>query len=809
MTGPEYLYFIKKDDTHFYDKDKNNKLVVTTTPTLLEFPPEAWDETSIENIRNEQLFGVDRKISIPPNFVEDGAWILKNLAYKVGPEAQAQLVIMQKQLKFVSAPPIDQSVDLEIGQNNFLFMAVQSVDTYIKLTLTGSDIGTYVTGTVASKNLNHVKPSDTPLMVKIPAGEQVQISLLYANFIGPSTANLQLVNVLGLTGIGYGFYYRLLLKGDIDLVKFVHSGYKVTVNILEGGLPKWLKANQGTTQELLIDVPEAVIIKMDGIPLHETSNFNVTDGYYNTAATWFPSVGFLNNEGNMTGVVTQTQQYEIPANMGINFFDYIATSTNYFLYNHNTYPVVYRIKGTLIARPSRNEGSGNRIRVSFWKSVVPGAETLLYLGIAPALEDTLIPIDVFITLQPEEKLFFVTVNIVPEASPDLFRVEWAPNSNFTVTFETVYPTTYIKGLPLSYIMKKLLLGISEGELKNFQSNLLDNIHDDKVLTSGDAVRGILKPKLKISLSTAYKFIDSIDDIGLIQRQGVTYLERRKDLINYNSITEIGEISLPEVSFIDDMRFNVYKTGSPDITDVSINGKQEFNVGYEYKLNAPRSPNVLDKTTDVITGCYSAELKRVNFEGKTTTDSSQDNDVFAFHIERDLQPGVKESEFKEFHLLDRSLNRFVTSGLIDPMRVFNLGISTPFNVLRNGSNIRSRMYDLENEVLKYGTSQRNSDIVMVFDNGDVLKFNEGFRIGNFDEKYLKSILITFYTEGVYNLLQELDSDPLRVFRVNFKGNSFIFVPKNVKIQPATLEAQKYEFICGAETDLTPLIEYNGE
>src|SRR3954469_25537092 len=54
----------------------------------------------------------------------------------------------------------------------------------------------------------------------------------------------------------YGFYYTLLYKGEIDLANYKHDGVKVTVNIMEGGMVKLLKAYENTKYEIHVDVPD-------------------------------------------------------------------------------------------------------------------------------------------------------------------------------------------------------------------------------------------------------------------------------------------------------------------------------------------------------------------------------------------------------------------------------------------------------------------------------------------------------------------------------------------------------------------------
>lgn len=77
-------------------------------------------------------------------------------------------------------------------------------------------------------------------------------------------------------GIEYGFWYEQLFRGEIDLSAIIHSDERVTAPTLEDGLPKYLKANENTTEE----IPEPDIkVKMDGIVLQNKVENFVGDGF--------------------------------------------------------------------------------------------------------------------------------------------------------------------------------------------------------------------------------------------------------------------------------------------------------------------------------------------------------------------------------------------------------------------------------------------------------------------------------------------------------------------------------------------------
>src|SRR5690606_7400776 len=70
----------------------------------------------------------------------------------------------------------------------------------------------------------------------------------------------------------YSYRYSGLYKGEIDFSQWDHFGPKVTLNLIEGGVLKALKAHEATEYEIPFD-SDAVLVQMDGIYLRMKHNF--------------------------------------------------------------------------------------------------------------------------------------------------------------------------------------------------------------------------------------------------------------------------------------------------------------------------------------------------------------------------------------------------------------------------------------------------------------------------------------------------------------------------------------------------------
>lgn len=712
MQGSEFLYFLTDNNNQFYSI-ANGGLKLSAKPVPLEFSPDGWQEVSIQNIRDKNTFSVDRTISSPYTFVEDGADILKHIFYKYGVNAEVNLIICHQQL--------------------------------------------YCSG-----------------------GE-------------------------------YGFWYKLLTKLDVDLSTYNHDGFKVTCNLLEGGFPKYFKANKNTTYEIPLD-DLAVNVKMDGIVLHSQSTFITTnDG---VSATVFASTGpntanvlyaltYYNTVTENTGtnlVYNNVLGEAIPFDLSSSNKNFIDATGDVELHvNIKDYPLSFstnmhdlNILNTSYAKLYIKNQSGAIIRTLYEKeSDVPFSENVL-------INDSFV-----INLVAGDKLFFLLEVYVRKSEFDTSQnysvVVFTGESDQTYDSRARKETTYIKALRPLDLFARLIDKVTDGYYE-VDSTLLD-LEKHKVWTCGNGIRGLSDSFIKISLSDFFGFWDTYKDAGMTVKDGKVILERKVDLINNSDIKALGQISSLKVTPATDLMFNTLKIGYPDKQQEGTNGKQSFNNTFEWSLGATRVVKSLDKTCKVITDCYSAELTRVTFDGKDTTDSRQDSDPYVLHIESTTRPAV--GDIPEHFRLDRSLN-IGTTGLLEPDTVFNLALTPKRCMLNNGGYFRSVLDLMDTSIFKFTTSSKNNAVVC-----DGLIEKEDIPVGLIGTRYFKPYYFDFELIADNDLLDLLDENPLKVFsfqdvnNVTYKG-----IAEKVGIEPNYNKNQTYKLLCTSDTDLKPLIDYYG-
>lgn len=97
--GSDYIFAIQSQDHRFW-KVVDRKVTVNAQPYFLDFAPAGWADIAVQNIRNKKYWGIDRTVTIPLTYVQDGAQILKYIFLNKGIEEPLYLVILEQQLDY-------------------------------------------------------------------------------------------------------------------------------------------------------------------------------------------------------------------------------------------------------------------------------------------------------------------------------------------------------------------------------------------------------------------------------------------------------------------------------------------------------------------------------------------------------------------------------------------------------------------------------------------------------------------------------------------------------------------------------------
>jgi hypothetical protein len=197
--------------------------------------------------------------------------------------------------------------------------------------------------------------------------------------------------------------------------------------------------------------------------------------------------------------------------------------------------------------------------------------------------------------------------------------------------------------------------------------------------------------------------------------------------------------------------------------------------------------------------------RINLDGKTSTDSSSDNDIFMIHINAKKATG--HDVIFEYYDLDRTLN-LTASGLPEIASVFNMYLSPKNNFLRNKQYIRSCFYKQDDEWIRFQTTEKLATLVTV-SNGINIYENGNVEISSLGPRYFTPNIMEFEGKVPDVTLEILKVHPLACFEFeNVDGETFIVFPLKSSVKPATKASQTYQGLSAPENILENLIDYEG-
>lgn len=604
-------------------------------------------------------------------------------------------------------------------------------------------------------------------------------------------------------GVEYGYWYKQIFRSEIDLSTYNHAGAEVTCNTLEDGLAKHLKANENTIYEL--DLTEYV--KLDGINLKSSLNFlGISQGHSATITTYnlsWLSFSYLTTDGtspNLAGLSQTLEEWN-----SVSTHDDNRYLTNYFL--EATGAVTFTLKGTITVMLS------NGLSVELYVKNSNGTRTqLLILNTDnPATPNPFEKTETFtinqpITMADGEKLFLIS-----EVTDSAFIAGAATGVytefNLSVEAEGTFRTTFAQFARPQYLFTQLIDKITDGEYTAETCPFFGDLQNsDKVFTSGDAIRGIENPKIKLSMAMFFEFFDTYHSVGIREKNKQVLFDRKEILTDTVNTISLGEISRLKVRLEKSFLFNELAIGYPDVKNETgmLNGKNEVNTTFNFSFGTTKTPAKLIKVSRVKTSCYDIENVRIEGSNKNTTDNRADNDVYAIHILNTLIPASGDDP--AHYELNREYNDHVT-GVDEVETVFNLAFS-PKNCLNNNSSfIRSCLYKYDSKKLKFISADRNR--AMIYNDGTTQIIEDAdIVVGDMNDPFFTPVVIEVETGGSEDLLDSLDDNPIMGFDFDFEGNNYICISMENSINPGSNKKQTFQLLSHPDNDLTKLKNYFG-
>jgi hypothetical protein len=574
------------------------------------------------------------------------------------------------------------------------------------------------------------------------------------------------------------YNYLSWLATELNYVKYIQTKTGVEIEALEGGLSKLIKAFENTVYSIAIDEnPDHIEVFTDGMELDYSGKYINVDnpnvgalGPHGSSKYMLPITN-ITSEGRAPGIAFLTSTLEVLTSGPTTD---LSSNTNYFFYTNKALSI--RLHGSIkIDFGASHQSLTFRVQDNYGNVLFdanPGL-AVTYTGVVD------FPFDFTASLGGDTKLFMYAVDALGDT------VDYLETEIF-IEFVYRHPSSTIKALRLITVLEQLTKLITNNAY-TCSSALLTSL-TDYCLTSGDALRGIENSVLKISLSDFFKFLFARFSVGLAVHNGQLVIEKLEDFFQAVTIVDLGEVADVTITVAEDLMGNTIKAGyeKQDYTDV--NGRNETNQGQQWTTPLTRIIKELDLVSPVRADPVGAELARINFDGKTTTDGTGDNDTFCLNVTGD--PAF---------ILNRPAYSSVT-GIPHPGSAFNLELTPKIGILNNGKFLHGILDLLDTGVIKMQSADRNKELVTVLGSRTIDE-DADIQIGSLDAPLWRPYYFNFKTKIPVNMVELLKANPWGRIKFTYNGNIFFGFLMDGGYKPGTNDSQTWKLLCAPGTNLT--------
>lgn len=611
-------------------------------------------------------------------------------------------------------------------------------------------------------------------------------------------------------GFSGGWKHRFFYRGLIDLSRVEMDDNSVGVSILEGGLVESLKANENTRYEIPVNVPEAKIIKMDGMS-------------FNFSAKWvmIEEEIFTSSMGASESYFSQVTMANVQSENSLLYFNPVSSQpliqhkitdfANSDLYFATVLSnLTLRMKGSYTFRITQdNDCRDTYVRLQVRNQT--GAVVKEFFAFDPpdgSYDHTFtVEIDQTFNVSKDDRLFFGFLLDCRrqfigggEATIKAFLTD----ADISVTYAAKYEKTFVKALPLAYVGQQLLNKMAGTSEFKFQSQYIESEWPGLLVTGMDAIRGIEDSKMKISFSDFYGSINVALNTCLLIKGDTLSVERKADAFRNEVNLELGEAKETVLKVATDHLYNTIKVGWPDIQAEDVNGRDDFHSSQVRTSPAKKSPKELNLVGAAIASPYEIEIARINLSGKPTTTAQTDNDFCFLHTETTPASPIDEGEpiIFTFYKLYRKFYDSIT-GVNDPAGIFNVELSPVRCLLRHGNYLRSVFYWLGAGSLKFQSSGRNSEFATTL-NGVTIAEKADIAISSLGDPLFIPLTATFKCRIPESLMDVMESNPECKVSFEWLGETWKGFIVDIGIQPASNDEQEVTVLLSPDNDLGRLV-----
>ena len=613
----------------------------------------------------------------------------------------------------------------------------------------------------------------------------------------------------------------------------------VSIAAIEGGFAAKLKTRFDTEYEIEVEAnPDVVYVKNDGIELQAKLNWagipnQDLNGYYN------PEIFYIDTEGtnitlspisqSVTGGavrfventrgITQDIEIEYEYDVDLNIYGSVLHDSHFWIQlreveisTNTLITTSYILNSAYSHPPGTTHNYKDTVKISYT------------LATDRRLE---------ITYRVWE--YVAAVFLICDGSGSAGDYQLISNKiNLSVYLINRFETTYHPVLPAIKVFESLVTQINDYvyNIPSVYSDLISTTLNGEIyITCGDAVRGLAGSVMKISMSKFYSLFKGFNaalyynsDLGRVYINDASYVF--KNSLN-SSLPSLGKAKSCRILPFSSQSFNnliigggTYNYDAQKNTDIEItNGKDEINLSSKYLSALSKTKKDINFESGIRYDCHGLEQVRINFTGKTISESSSDNDLFAMHLTQDPSGtfdlnGVTTDYVDIIRTpinLTPGASFFNIENIFSPESVYNVIFFPVKSLFRCGTWFRSLLKFNDATYLKIQSTAKNTA------NNLKAKISEGVGPVVYDagadilvgslcddgRELFYPVLLEMEFEEPVNLFQKVKADRYAYTTAEWLGNSYKVFFNQVASKPAMRGTTKITFLPHIDNDLTLL------
>lgn len=712
-----FKYYLKKDDATYYTV-VNGSIVTTTTKTEQKNSPNGWQDSETVFKRDMLYWGVFKEFSVPVDFVLESADILRHIYHTEGFEADCILYV---EILNTNSMGYD-----FFYQGNIDFSTVSDERNTFVVSLRDRDISEVI----ASRD-------DTPYEIPLDVPEALPLRFDGVRLGAKSTW------ILGDSTEG----------GDPEIPLNEHI-FAIPPNPYENNNPlsdKVVMTPVGTIQAGTFIVPRDVEsypsgTTLDQSPSWDLLNFGTGLSFAKAAERWYN----LEFSGNL----------EVIARIRV---ENVSDSSNW------RWDLMVGVVG---ANGIRQTALNTKIGEFFLSTGANFDYTRFQIPISGTLEG----VEQNATLMLYLRLQYISGNTGgsgDEIRPRLLQM--TGNSIFNVNYQSSIPASSAKGLRYIDYMKRLVGKMTDGQATVVSTLLGTNATDSTsrfenwdaapywwTLTCGNSLRSLPNSLIKATFRDAYNDLFAHLMVGMTTENGNIRIEKLKYFLNENVIATINSTNNMVVTNFTDKIYNSSKVGYGNYDNDNVEGKNEFNTGISYLVDAVKRFKKEDNTVSPFrSDMYGQESVRGETFNENRQDNRADNDTFV----NETNPVINAGAYLPYRPTG------TITGVDDPTGVYNITRSPSRATRRHLPRHRS---NVDKSVLKFQTTDKNRSLQSNLGSGLIVEsadipLEPNLYLGHNVEKLFLPKVFDFDCVPANNLYQLVKNNPHGVIEFNYYGS----------------------------------------